>query len=139
MALTLQTKLHRFPPLVCYLLAREGPRGNVRHMGATMIAIRCRELGLTGFTDADVLSLSWKMTWDDEAIKTMLAFTEACGIPLNNRMLLQRQYWYLTKKSRTKFSYLMLEGKKYRNHFFPLIESYRTFIINRHVKNQSIS
>lgn len=87
-ALTIASKLERFPPVLCRLLARTkqpGRRGGVRALTAAEIATRAR------LPVAYVEVLSTATSWDHVPVQVMLTFSAACGVDFNSRADLRAQ------------------------------------------------
>ncbi len=121
-------KLAEFPPIVCYLLARESVsasgRGKCRHVGIDVIIERSR------MSREDVLRLSWQTSWPPETIFSFLRFTEACGIDLDNRRDIFRHRKFLKAQAPHGMPYLQASSN-YRRDFLPRIEAYKAYLAGK--------
>jgi len=118
-------KLSTFPPVVCRLLARTGPKGRQRPMtdaeiqAVTDVNGYCLNMG-------EIIATSWLTSWDGVPCKTMLTFSTACGVNFSNPEVMRKHVKYLSLKSR--FVYLR------RDHEWParwsrMHELYREYLI----------
>lgn len=90
-------KLASFPPVMVRLLARTVTSGGgVRPLTNEEIAINWR-LTDPSRTANDVMSFSWRMTWDGVHIGEARGFMEACGIYLEDRNNLRKHSVYIRR------------------------------------------
>lgn len=94
----IEKKLSQFPPIVCRLLARTGPKGRQRPMTDEEIA------KASGLPVSTVISLSWMTSWNDVSCGNMLRFSKACGVDYSNALAMRNHVKYL--KLRSRFVYL---------------------------------
>lgn len=93
------TKIDRFPPVVCRLLARTKTRGaGVKPMADAEIAL------LAGMTVSQVASLSRLTSWEDVPVKTLRAFSTACGVDFTSRTAMRQLTRYI--KHQPSFAFL---------------------------------
>ena len=119
---SLKEKMDRFPPVVCYLIARDGGPasrcgGPVRHIGMEAIA------EISGMSISEVARLSWQPSWDPETVGTMLRFTRACGVDFDNRKNFSNNWKFLRRQVLNGMPYLRRD-KAFNRDFKPRIESY---------------
>lgn len=105
--LSLEERMMRFPPIVCFIIARtwEGPNRKVTALTAEQIAER------SGLPIDRVYSLSWLTNWDTVPCREMFAYSRGCGIDfedshcmkINSTLLLRRQGRYLHLKGRPDY------------------------------------
>ena len=119
---SLKEKMDRFPPVVCYLIARDGGPtsrcgGPVRHVGMEAIAdIAMMPIG-------EVARLSWQPSWDPETVGTMLRFTRACGVDFDDRQNFSNNWKFLRRQVVNGMPYLRRD-KAFDRDFKPRIEAY---------------
>jgi len=95
MALKLQEKLNRFPPVICRILAR-------RMDGTRVVAYLTAEIAQRAdMQEAEVLLISQHTSWEGIPVDTMLRFTHACGIDLDSRLAMKRKLDHLAKLQST--------------------------------------
>jgi len=95
MALKLQEKLDRFPPVICRLLARHKDGGRVVAWRTEEIASRAK------MSPAEIMLLSQRVSWDGVPVDTMLRFTTACDIDLDDHLCIKRKLDHLAKLQST--------------------------------------
>lgn len=120
--INIQTRLLRFPPIVCRLLARKGrgARGKgLSPMSDQEIANR------SGLSVAEVRSISWQTTWDNLPCAQMLSFSNACGIDLSCRNSIHKHSRYI--KSQHRFIYLKRDAE-YDTRWKPMIATYTDYL-----------
>lgn len=108
-------KFKDFPPIVCRLLSRTGEEGAIRPLSTAEIATT------SGLTTMQVMSLSWRDSWDDVPFRDMKRFSEACGVYLDNRNNLRKHTSYI--KGMPTWKYLR-KSPLWRELFEPLIREY---------------
>jgi len=121
MALKIETKLTRFPPLVCYLLARIGPTASQRHPGDEAIA------KAAGMTVNEVRSLAWNPSWDTCTVEQMIRFSNACGVNLNDRFGLHNHANIIKRNGNARFGYLRKDAR-WKHWFQPILLSYEDYL-----------
>lgn len=118
----IETRLKRFPPIVCRLLARKGKgaagRG-LKPMTDEDIAAN------SGLTVAEVRSISWNTSWDKLDCRTMLAFSKACGINISSRESMHKHSRYI--RNRHRFLYLKRDPQ-YETLWKPMIATYTDYL-----------
>lgn len=88
MRLTLQSKLDRFRPVLCRLLARR-----LQARPRLLIALTDEELAeRASLPISEIKRLSWSLTWQGVPVDAMLAFMLACGVDLDDRRSLERNW-----------------------------------------------
>jgi len=122
MRLTLKSKLERFPPVACRLLARRRSKARALFVPLSDEEVASR----SGLRIARVKALAWETTWDGVSVSEMLAFMRGCGIDLDNRRTLWNHWRHLT--SVRKFRYLT-DHPDFESNYLPLAEQYE-----RHLK-----
>ena len=121
----LHTKLSRFPPLVCRLLARTGPKNKQSPLSDTVIA-KC-----SGMTVSKVASLSWLTSWDDVTCSDMLAFSRGCGVNFSNAKVMRNHTKYMVLV--TRFVYLR-RHKDWHTRWSPMLEIYKEHLREKYRK-----
>lgn len=127
MALSLEVKLMRFPPMVCYLLARKGRGGSQRHLGDEEIA------RLAGLSVHEVLSLSHTPSWENVSTGIMLRFSKACGVEFSNRQCLFKHAKVLKRHPNNRFRWLKRDPQ-YSEKFRDRIIRYKEWLIEQKKK-----
>lgn len=118
---TFWDKLANFPPVMCRLLARTNTQGGgVRPLTNEEIATNWR---LTDPTrqSSDVMSFSWKMSWDGVPLGQVRGFTEACGIFLEDRNNLRKHAVYIRRVPTWKY---LQRSPLWKELFQPLASAY---------------
>ena len=126
---SLKEKMERFPPVVCFLLARTGgptssDKGPVRHTCLESIACSA------GISLAEALRLSWQTSWGHETVDTMLRFTSACGIDFDDRRSFSNNWKFLRRQVINGMPYLRRD-KDFNRDFKPRIDSYLIVLSNK--------
>jgi hypothetical protein len=116
MALPIKRKLRRFPPIVCRLLARTGPRQERRPLRDEEIA------RASGLPVSKVRSLSWEVSWDDVPVGIMLKFSEACGVDFSSREILRMQTKFLSRKPVMRY---LRKDREWETKWSPMMNAYR--------------
>ncbi len=114
------TRLKRYPPVLCRLLARE-KRG--RPLTTAEIAQR------SGLPPARVEAISASTTWHGVEVPDMKAFLQACGTDFDHQKDMRRVEDYLRK--RPKFTYLK-RSPDWSTYYYPLV---RKWMESRHVRS----
>lgn len=123
-----EKKLSSFPPIVCRLLARTGPKGRQRPMSDSEIAVSAI-LPITY-----IKALSWMATWDDVRVPQMLRFTKACGVDFDDPLKMRNHVRYL--KLRSRFCYLRRDPE-WLTKWSPMFDQYVSFLNDKyHVTDQ---
>lgn len=118
---TFWNKLDDFPPAMCRLLARTStPRGGVRPLTNEEIASHWRLTDPTR-TSSDVMSFSWRMSWDGVPLGQVRGFTEACGIFLEDRNNLRKHAVYIRRIPTWKY---LQRSSLWKELFEPLARAY---------------
>lgn len=94
--LSLQAKLLRFPPAICFVLARTKVPGKGRGVLRPLTVQEISER--SGLPEHRVIALSWALSWNDVTCGEMLAFTKGCGIDFNDRRNLQVNWAYVERR-----------------------------------------
>lgn len=103
------TRLDRYPPVLCRLLARE-KRG--RPLTTAEIA------DTSGLPPAKVEAISASVSWDGVEVDDMKRFAQACGCDFDQQKDMRRVEDYLRK--RPKFTYLK-RSSQWKNYYYPLV------------------
>ncbi len=103
------TRLNRYPPVLCRLLARE-KRG--RPLTTVEIAER------SGLPPAKVEAISASVSWEGVEALEMMRFIQACGCDFDAQKDMRRVEDYLRK--RPKFTYLR-RSPQWKNYYYPLV------------------
>lgn len=103
------TRLDRYPPVLCRLLARE-KRG--RPLTTVEIA------DTSGLPPAKVEAISASVSWDGVEVEDMRRFAQACGCDFDQQKDMRRVEDYLRK--RPKFTYLK-RSSQWKNYYYPLV------------------
>jgi hypothetical protein len=123
-------KISSFPPVVCRLLARKGPKGRQRPMTEDEIAED------SGLPVATVLSLSWLTSWDDVRCSQMLAFSKACGVDFSDAIIMRKHVKYLNLRSR--FCYLRRDPE-WHSKYGKMLDIYRAYLKEKYAQQSSHS
>jgi len=121
----LDKKLERFPPLVCRLLARAGPKNSQRPLTDAEIS------AVSGIPLAKVISMSWLTSWDDVTCKDMLDFSKGCGVDFSDAKIMRKHLKYLELASR--FVYLR-RNVGWHSRWCPMLDIYRDVLRNKYKK-----
>lgn len=122
MALSLERRFNRYPPIVCRLLARQGRRGYAIPLTDRQIAQR------SGLAVSDVKALSWKTTWNDVTVSTMFSFSKACGVDFSSRDNMNLHTKYI--KSKNRWLYLRRD-KEWATRWLPMLQLYSEHVEER--------
>jgi hypothetical protein len=122
MSLTLETKSRRFPPIVCFLLARHGSGGKSTPMSIAEISER------SGLSVEVVTSLSWQVEWGHLPVDFLIRFSAGCGVDLDDRRSLDSNVRFLQKQV-PDWPYLSGDPQKYRTEYEPRIRRFREWIM----------
>lgn len=107
--ISFETRLRRFPPIVCRLLARSGHSSGQRLMGDQEIADTTATLArqspdYVALSVAEVRSLMWNTSWNKLTVSHALTFTLACGVDLSSRESVHKHSRYI--RAQHRFCYL---------------------------------
>lgn len=92
MSATLFRRLDRYPPILCRLLAKDGPYG---------APLTDRQIAqASGLSLYDVHFLSEKPDWEGVDLQMLRAFTSACGVSFDDPVAMKRVTVYLRGKKR---------------------------------------
>lgn len=118
-------KLAEFPPIVCFLLARESVsasgRGKCRHIGIDALVERSH------LSRDEILRLSWQTSWGEETLSSWIRFLDACDIDLDDRRNLFKHRKFLKEQAEFDMPYLQ-SSSNYRRDFLPRITTYRAHL-----------
>lgn len=121
MTQTFWDKLDAFPPIMVRLLARTNTQGGgVRPLTNEEVAANWR-LTDPSRKASDVISFSWKMSWDGVPIGQVRGFTEACGIYLEDRNNLRKHSVYVRRVPTWKY---LQRSPLWAELFSPLARAY---------------
>lgn len=80
MKLTLNRRLLRLPPIICFIIARRTVGANRR-----IVALSAEEIAKRSGLPIDrVIAISWMLTWNNVSVTDMLAYSQACDIDFNS-------------------------------------------------------
>lgn len=118
MSLPLRERLLRLPPVAIRLLARK-PTGR----STTTADMTDEDIArASGLPMSDVKALSWAVSWDEVPVAKMLAFTQGCGIQLDDRLQVRRA-WVMLKQG--SGSYLR-RSPRWETQYKELVKHYLT-------------
>ena len=121
----LDIKLSRFPPLVCRLLARRGPKNR-------QVPLTDAEVShASGLKLPNVISLSWLTSWDDVTCGDMLAFSKGCGVNFSNALVMRKHTKYIALT--TRFVYLR-RSPGWHTRWNPMLEIYKDHLREKYRK-----
>lgn len=103
------------------LLARTPTQGGgVRPLTNEEVATNWRLTDPTR-TSNDVISMSWKMSWDGVPLGQVRGFTEACGVYLEDRNNLRKHSVYVRRVPTWKY---LKRSSLWNEFFYPLATAY---------------
>lgn len=133
MSLPLQERLTRFPPVMCYLLARRGNNRHVSHLNVKEIADR------SGMAVEDVAELSWSVTWDQIPVRFLIDFPRACGVLMDDRHNIDVHYRFMIGQAERGWPYLQADSKQYQREFVPRLDALQTHILKREKQARGVA